>query len=263
MIIQDIDAFVASEIFPPMRIISLVPSQTELLVDLGLIDRLVGVTKFCVHPPGITKQKRIIGGTKNLRLDDIRALRPDLIIANKEENERTQVEELAAEFPVWVSDITQISDAYRMIRDVGQLTQTSNTALQILAEIEVKQQTLLQAASTSTPKKVLYLIWRDPWMSVGRDTFIHDMLSSCGWQNVVADRHRYPSLSDMEIRALQPELVLLSSEPYPFKDKHCAELQSLLPASNIQLVDGEAFSWYGSRMSDGFDYLRFLVLKLA
>lgn len=263
MIITNIDAFVASASFPPQRIISLVPSQTELLVDLGLRERLVGVTKFCVHPPGINKQVTVIGGTKNLRIEQIRALEPDLIIANKEENERQQVEELASTHAGWVSDISDIAGAFRMISDVGRLTQTSDKATQLLVELDAQREALVKEITTSTPKKVLYLIWRDPWMSVGKDTFIHDMLATCGWENVVADRLRYPSLSDTEIQALQPELVLLSSEPYPFKDKHRAELQSLLPQANIQLVDGEAFSWYGSRMSDGFDYLRFLVLKLA
>lgn len=263
MIISDIDAFIASGNFPPKRIISLVPSLTELLVDIGLEDALVGVTKFCVHPVGINKRVQVIGGTKNLRVDLIRSLNPDLIIANKEENEQNQVEALASDVPVYLSEITCVADAYEMMRIVGRLTQTTTTVQQRIFELERAEAGLRQQSSISPPKKVLYLIWRDPWMSAGGDTFIDDMLNCCGWENVLAERRRYPSISDTEIRALEPELVLLSSEPYPFKDKHRAEIEALLPNAKVQLADGEAFSWYGTRMHHSFDYLRNLVAKMA
>lgn len=243
----------------PSRIVSVVPSQTELLFDLGLDNKTVGVTWFCIHPKEKVKGKAKVGGTKNLKLDVIRELRPDLIIANKEENERKQIEALAKEFPVWVSDINSIEDSLVMITSLGELTDKAAEAKKISDAITEGFSNL----PTAPPLKTIYLIWREPYMSIGRDTFIHHILEKCGLRNVLDSQSRYPELSIEQIKKLQPELVLLSSEPYPFKDKHIEELQNILPSARIMLVDGEIFSWYGSRLIQAADYLKSFVGQLS
>jgi ABC-type Fe3+-hydroxamate transport system substrate-binding protein len=237
----------------PVRIVSLVPSQTELLWDLGLESSVAGITKFCVHPADWFLNKRRIGGTKTVDPERVRVLQPDLIIANKEENVREQVEELAREFPVWVSDIRTIPQALEMIIQVGALTGKSSEAEQIADQIRTGFRGLRR---DTTPRSVAYLIWRQPWMTVGQDTFIHDMLQTIGWTNVFGDEERYPEITLTQLAGRAPEIVLLSSEPYPFREKHIAELQSSLPGSRILLADGEMFSWYGSRMKHALPYLQ-------
>lgn len=226
----------------PQRIVSLVPSQTELLYDLGLNERVVGITKFCLHPQQWYKHKTRVGGTKQLNFETIATLKPDLIIANKEENNRADIEALARNYPVWISDIDDLDAAIRMIELVGEITHTS---AQVLRD-EIDQ--LFSKLQPICPqKKALYLIWKDPYMAAGTNTFIHDMLQRCGIENAVT-QPRYPALQLNEIRALNPDLILLSSEPYPFSEKHIPALQALLPHAEIKLVDGEMFSWYGSRL---------------
>lgn len=235
----------------PKRIISLVPSQTELLFDLGLDDRIVGLTWFCIHPKDRVKGKAKIGGTKNIKLDKIRELNPDLIIANKEENERDHIEALAAEFPVWVSDISNVEDALEMMRRLGKITGTSAAADKYAETIQKEFLTLGKAP----PLRTLYLIWREPYMSVGYDTFIHHILSRCGLINVCENQARYPEVTEVDVKALKPDLILLSSEPYPFTEKHIEELKDINPVAQICLVDGEMFSWYGSRLVKAAEYL--------
>lgn len=230
--------------WPPQRIISLVPSQTELLYALGLEQEVVGLTKFCVHPQEWRKQKQVVGGTKKLHLDKIRTLQPDLIIGNKEENEQSSVEALMQEFPVWMSDIFSLEDSLQMIRQVGALTNREEEAAKLVVHI-VKGFAEMPKVPSIT---ALYLIWRKPWMGAGSNTFIHHMLELNGFRNALEDQPRYPELSEDVMQALNPQVVLLSSEPYPFKEKHLAELQVLLPQSKLLLVDGEMFSWYGSRL---------------
>jgi ABC-type Fe3+-hydroxamate transport system substrate-binding protein len=242
----------------PKRIISVVPSQTELLFDLGLADNVIGVTRFCIHPASAKETKTIVGGTKNLKLDVIEKLEPDLIIANKEENEKSQIEALAEKFPVWISDIHDLDTSLEMIQKVGEITGCAEKALSITNEIEQNFTKLQPLSSISA----LYLIWRKPWMSIGSDTFIHHMLTRCGFENVCGDESRYPVLSDEDIKRLNPSIVLLSSEPYPFKEKHISEIQMLLPSARIELVDGEMFSWYGSRLLHAPQYLNELLEKL-
>ncbi|WP_111670638.1 helical backbone metal receptor [Algoriphagus litoralis] len=232
----------------PERIISLVPSQTELLVDLGLEDKIVGVTKFCVHPAHLRKSKSIVGGTKNYRFDVIDSLRPDLIIGNKEENDQQGIEKLAAKYPVWLSDIFNLEDSLRMISDLGLITGTKEKARAIASQV-------LQSFSRPLVKKgsCVYLIWENPKMAAGKDTFIDSMLSLAGFENVVG-RRRYPELTEETLLELSPNYLLLSSEPFPFKKKHIQYYQELLPNSIIKLVDGELFSWYGSRLLYSADY---------
>ena len=232
---------------PPRRIVSLVPSQTELLADLGLDAEVVGLTRFCVHPDGWKDAKTIVGGTKTINVPRLVGLAPDLVIANKEENPRDEIEAIAAQgIPVYVTDVATVEGALAMIRDLGGLVDRAAQADTLADEI-AGGFAALHTPSEPRPR-TLYLIWRDPWMTVGGDTFVSDVMARAGLANATADRDRYPALSDDEIRALDPGVVLLSSEPYPFGEAHLAEVQALVPDAQIALADGEAFSWYGSRL---------------
>lgn len=235
---------------PPERIISLVPSQTELLVDLGLEEKIVGVTKFCVHPSRLRKSKKIIGGTKNYRLELIDALEPDLIIGNKEENDQTGIESLAENYPVWMSDIFDFKDSLRMISDIGEITRTQSQATEIISKIESTFAKTIPFKGTC-----VYLIWENPKMAAGKNTFIDAMLSVAGFENLI-QAVRYPELSEEMLIKLNPDYLLLSSEPFPFKEKHQDTFRKLLPKSKVQLVDGELFSWYGSRLLHASDYFK-------
>lgn len=237
----------------PNRIVSLVPSKTELLFDLGLEKEIIGVTKFCIHPADKVKSIQKIGGTKNLNLERIAALNPDLIIANKEENTKEQIQWLCERFPVYISDILNVDDALRMIEHVGDLTQSEEKARKLVEEIR-HERNVYRVASGSAGT-ACYLIWNDPLMGAAADTYIHAMLQEGGWQNVLEDDFtRYPVLEISDIIAAEPQFVFLSSEPFPFKDKHLSQWKELIPNATIQLVDGEMFSWYGSRMKKAFAY---------
>jgi ABC-type Fe3+-hydroxamate transport system substrate-binding protein len=229
----------------PQRIVSLVPSQTELLADLGLETEVIGITKFCIHPDNWFRNKKRVGGTKQVKRDIIHQLQPDLIIANKEENVKEQIEGLAKQYPVWISDINNLADAVLMIREIGSITGKEIAAEHIVTQINDK------FSSLTTPgyrPKTCYLIWKDPYMTVGSDTFIHSMLQTAGFDNMFSDQKRYPEISINDLKNDTCEVLLLSSEPFPFKQKHIDELQQQLPHTQIILVDGEMFSWYGSRL---------------
>ncbi|RMG88588.1 MAG: cobalamin-binding protein [Bacteroidetes bacterium] len=241
---------------PPVRIISLVPSQTELLFALGLDEEVVGVTKFCIHPAEKVKTKTRVGGTKKFHFDRIEALRPDLIIGNKEENERAQIEALAEKYPVWMSDIYTLEDALDMIEKVGDLTGKSDRACALAADIKDRFDRLRPAAP---PPTAAYFIWHKPDMVAGRDTFIHEMLLRAGFDNVFKDKARYPEVTPETLKARNPDVILLSSEPFPFSEKYIPYFCQLCPQSVIKIVDGELFSWYGSRLLHApayFDRLR-------
>ncbi len=248
--------------WPPRRIVSLVPSQTELLADLGLENEVVGITKFCVHPEKWFREKLRVGGTKTLNFKKIEALKPDLIIGNKEENERAQIEELAARFPVWMSDVHTLEDAYDMIEKVGDLAgkvaEAKNLVEKIQAEFAVHR-------VPSAVSRAAYFIWRKPCMAASGDTFIGEMLRVAGFENVFAHKKRYPEISPEELEKAKPEAILLSSEPYPFSEKHFGHFREICPQAKIQLVDGEVFSWYGSRLLHSASYFRKLreTLNLA
>ncbi len=238
----------------PRRIVSLVPSQTELLYSLGLEAEVVGLTKFCVHPKQWRGEKQVVGGTKKFHLDKIRALEPDLIIGNKEENYREGIAALEKEFPVWMSDIFTLEDALQMMRQLGEITDRKREAETLSLQVAdgfAKLESLPAA-------EVLYFIWQKPYMVVGGNTFIDEMLQRCGFTNLVAGRPRYPELSAEEIGQLNPRLILLSSEPYPFKEKHIAEFKVLCPNAQVLVVDGEMFSWYGSRLLQAVPYFQAL-----
>ncbi len=245
--------------FIPRRIVSLVPSQTELLHYLGAGENTFGITKFCVHPAEWRNTKTIVGGTKNIDNNKIKKLNPDLIIANKEENVREQIEELAKDFVVWVTNVYDLKSALEMIGDIGQIINKLTEASKLGNMIEQSF-----ASMPILPQKisVAYLIWRNPFMSIGADTFIHDMLCHCGLQNIFGDRKRYPAISIDEIQERKCQLVLLSSEPYRFKQQHMNELRLQLPGVKIMLVDGEIFSWYGSRLLLAADYFKKLQVSI-
>ncbi len=242
----------------PRRIVSLVPSQTELLADLGLEDEVVGITKFCVHPERWFRTKPRVGGTKTVHVDRVAALQPDLIIANKEENVREQIDALQALAPVWVSDIKTLDDALRMMESVSVICGRANEGEEITRQIGTDFAPLRLCGKTS----VAYGIWRSPWMWAGGDTFINDLLTRCGWTNVLQEVPRYPEISLEALADLKPELILLSSEPYPFKEKHIAEVHAAIPEAQVRLVDGEMFSWYGSRLLKVPEYLSGLLQSL-
>ena len=240
----------------PARIISLVPSQTELLYDLGLDKKVIGITKFCVHPQEWFRNKTRIGGTKSIHTEQVKALQPDLIIANKEENVKEQVDELAALFPVWTSDISNLQQALQMIEATGEITGTGAKAQAMIALINNRFDQL----SVQQPGiRTAYLIWQNPYMTIGDDTFIHDMLSRCGFENIFKEQQRYPCISIEDIKSSNCQLLLLSSEPFPFKQSHAEELQKQLPLTKIMLADGEMFSWYGSRLLLAPAYFRSLI----
>ena len=240
--------------YPPKRIISIVPSQSELLFDLGLNEEVIGITKFCIHPIEKFAACTKVGGTKKLKIEVIRALNPDLIIGNKEENTRSEIELLMKEFPVWMSDITNLEESIDAIEKIGELVNRAPEAAYLNHLIHAgftDLQTL--ALSKKINKKVAYLIWKDPYLFAGQDTFINDVLKKNGLTNVI-ELSRYPEMTLSELQTKNCELVFLSSEPYPFKAKHIEEIKSALPNVKVMLVDGEMFSWYGSRLVKAVQY---------
>jgi len=240
--------------FPPKRIISVVPSQTELLFDLGLDKEIIGLTKFCIHPIEKFAERTKVGGTKKLNIDLIKDLKPDLIIGNKEENTQSDIEELAADFPVWMSDIFTLDDAMKTIGQIGELVDREPEASYLNHLISAGFNDLkILALQQHIDKKVAYLIWHKPYMAAGKNTFIDDILLINGMMNVIT-QERYPSVTLEELKTLNCELILLSSEPYPFGEKHIEEIQAVIPEAKIILVDGEMFSWYGSRLVKAVQY---------
>lgn len=244
----------------PQKIISLVPSISELLYDLNLIKETVGITKFCIHPSQWYRTKEKIGGTKNLQIEKIKRLQPHLIIANKEENTKEQIEILGSLFPVYLTDVNNYEEAIKMIEDVGMITSKVTEAVQLTKAIQ-KNFNLIQKPFQQI--KTAYFIWKDPYMSVGGDTFINDMMSRLGLQNIFGHYKRYPELTLQNVISAKPQLILLSSEPYPFKQKHITEIQAYLPNTKILLVDGEMFSWYGSRMKYMPEYFNNLLTEIS
>jgi ABC-type Fe3+-hydroxamate transport system substrate-binding protein len=240
----------------PKRIISLVPSLTELLADIGLANETIGITKFCVHPTAWFQSKTKIGGTKNANLEKIISLQPDLIICNKEENVKEQIELLAEEFPVYLSDVSTYSNALKTLKEIGTITDKVNETDTLIKKI-IQAFDDTRAISSNT-LSTAYLIWREPYMTVGGDTFISSMMDKAGLDNIFKDEIRYPTLSIADLVALKPQLILLSSEPYPFAAKHIEEMKKFFPSTKIILADGEMFSWYGSRMLYAADYFKSL-----
>jgi ABC-type Fe3+-hydroxamate transport system substrate-binding protein len=226
----------------PKRIISLVPSQTELLYDLGLDSEVIGITKFCIHPAAWFRVKQRVGGTKQLNIELIRSLNPDLIIGNKEENTKEDIEALEKEFPVWMSDISTFDDALSMIDVLGDIVNHKDEAELLVEEIT---EAFAPLENLGQQQSFLYFIWDEPAFLIGKNTFIDSMLTKIGYKNA-CDLERYPALT--ECPNVQPDVVFLSSEPYPFKKNHRQKFQQMFPKADIRFIDGEMCSWYGSRM---------------
>ncbi|HTH32093.1 MAG TPA: helical backbone metal receptor [Lacibacter sp.] len=244
--------------FPPQRIISLVPSLTELLFNLGLQEEVVGITKFCVHPEQWFKTKTRIGGTKQLNIQLIESLKPDLVIASKEENVKEQVEAVQQFCPVYCSDISNLQQSYEVMEQLGFITDRMDKAKHLINTIEDSFKKLSPVAK---PIRAAYLIWQHPYMTIGGDTFINHMMALAGFENVFATEQRYPVLTIEDLMKRNVEVVLFSSEPFPFKEKHLVafaqewlQLNSLQQIPVCKIVDGELFSWYGSRTLYAAEY---------
>jgi ABC-type Fe3+-hydroxamate transport system substrate-binding protein len=244
--------------FPPKRIISTVPSQTELLADLGLDDEVVGITRFCTFPKDWKKTKTIIGGTKRLDYSKISSLNPDLIIGNKEENVKPQVEEIAAEFPFWVSDVNSFEDNQKLIKDIGNLCNRNTEAEVLCSRIDNVCSSI--KSIQKTPKRVVYFIWRNPFMVVGNNTYINSILNKLGFVNVFEHLEgRYPKITLDDLKRVDVDEVFLSSIPFPFNEIHAQEFKMFFPNLKVTFVDGEVFSYYGSRLAKSEEYLLSLI----
>lgn len=248
----------------PIRIVSIVPSQTELLYDLGLEESIVGITKFCVHPYHFKSTKKIIGGTKKVHFEKIRLLQPDIIIANKEENSKEIVEQLSKICPVWVTDIVTIKDNFKMISDFGQLFNKRTEAQKWIDKIDFSHQDFINFVKDKPVQKAAYFIWANPYMVAGNATFINEMLHLNKFENIYKDKVRYPEIELKNIRLEgDPDFVFLSSEPFPFTDEHAFEIGRYTHHSKTVFVDGEMFSWYGSRLLKAFDYFKKLHIRIG
>lgn len=243
----------------PQRIVSLVPSQTELLYDLGLEESIVGITKFCVHPYHLKSTKKIVGGTKKVNYDKIRSLNPDIIICNKEENTKEIVEELRKICPVWLTDISSVEDNFQMITDFGQLFDKRTEARKWNDKLAFALTDFKNFIKNIPVRKVAYFIWKNPYMVAGSGTFIDEMLKLNHFQNHYASQERYP---EIELGKMDSDgtfdLVLLSSEPFPFKAEDGFEIIKDSVDAKVLLIDGEMFSWHGSRLIKALEYFKYL-----
>lgn len=247
-----------------VRIVSLVPSLTELVCELGLADRLVGRTGFCVHPREVLRPIAKVGGTKDVKIDAVRALEPTHLIVNVDENRREDVEALAACVPnVIVTHPCTPEDNFALYRLFGHVFGCEARASELGQALTAALARARAVADALPPEPVLYLIWRAPWMTIARDTYISATLARVGWQTLPERAPaRYPVLDWQADWIASLARVFLSSEPYRFRERHLAEVAALArrPAA---LIDGEMVSWYGSRAAAGLHYLAELRLALA
>lgn len=240
-----------------MKVISLVPSITEALFDLGLTENeVIGRTKFCIHPYEKIKNVEIIGGTKNINIEKIKSLQPDLIIANKEENVKDQVEALMEDFKVMVTHVETVEDNYYLVKNLGNIFHQEEKA----KAYNLKIYEVLNQTKINSPIKAAYLIWKNPYMTIGSDTFIHHILTETGFENSFKDKTRYPEITVEDL--VETDIIMLSSEPFPFKEKHIDELKAFYPEKKIMIVDGEAFSWYGTHIAKCGEYFKELISEI-
>jgi ABC-type Fe3+-hydroxamate transport system substrate-binding protein len=209
------------------RIISLVPSLTELLYEFGLEDEVVGITKFCVHPAHWFKNKKRVGGTKNVKPKAIFELNPDLIIANKEENVKEQVESLAENFDVLLTEINDLQAAVDAVLEIGRIVDKNNEATILAAKIRNRFETLSSKVHSKRKKSAVYFIWKDPYMVAAGGTFINEMMGYCGFENIFSQVKRYPVVDLSEIKAMKFDTIILSTEPYPFNQTHKELFQNI------------------------------------
>ena len=240
----------------PKRIVSLVPSQTELLVDLGLEFSIVGITKFCVHPKQLRKAKTIVGGTKQIHVQKVKALQPDIILCNKEENSKEIIESLASVAPIHISDIYTLKDTFELISMYGEIFKVEERASSLISTIRKERDHFQNQIQNKKQLKVAYFIWKNPWMVAAADTFINTMLQEAGFVNIFKEQKRYPEIDLDHSKLKETDVILLSSEPFPFKEEHILELKLQFPEKTIKIVDGELFSWYGSRLLQSYSYFQ-------
>ncbi|MGR6898221.1 ABC transporter substrate-binding protein [Rummeliibacillus sp. BSL5] len=236
----------------PKRILSICPAITETLFSLGLDEMIVGRTKYCIFPKGKVENIPIVGGTKEVKIETIRNLQPDLILAEKEENTRDIVLALEEIAPVFVTEVQSTDDAYRLIKTLGALTNRKKQAHELLTSC----QNVFPTPTEDQTLKAAYIIWRKPYMAVGGTTYINDVLRILGFENPFTNKKsRYPEVTNEELAEANLDILLLASEPFPFQEKHIAEFRKFLPKVKILLVDGEMF-WYGAKMLEASEYLK-------
>lgn len=237
---------------PPKRIISLVPAITETMYHIGLEKEIVGRTRFCKFPEDKVKSAINIGGTKDIKLDRIHELKPDLIIAEKEENTKEIVETLEQHYPVFVFEVQHFNDVFRMLNDLGRLTGREENAATLSKQIKVAFKNLPHASG----KRVAYVIWKKPYMVVGKNTYINSLIEEMGFINPFTETEgRYPVVTDLDFKQAELEEVFLATEPYPFRESHLDEFRGMLPDVKIRIVDGEMF-WYGAKMVEAATYFK-------
>ncbi|OZU87043.1 iron ABC transporter substrate-binding protein [Virgibacillus indicus] len=237
---------------PPKRITSLAPGITDTLYSLNLEEEVVGRTRYCIHPKEAVQQAETVGGTKRIMLDKIQALKPDLIFAEKEENTKEIVETLEKEFPVFVAEVQSVPEAYRMISDVGAVTDRQAEAEKLAATIQKGFQSL----PVNPGKRIAYVIWKNPYMAAGNHTYIHSLFETMGFVNVFSHYEgRYPVVTEENFKQAELDYVFLATEPFPFKEEHIKEFSNALPNATVMSIDGEMF-WYGPRMVEAARYFR-------
>lgn len=242
----------------PKRIISLVPSQTELLVDLGLESAIVGVTKFCVHPKHLRMSKAVVGGTKQINIDKIIALQPDIILCNKEENTKEIIDSLKEIAPIHISDIYNLEDCYELIHMYGKMFNIERTTSTLIKNLQLEREAFKQKFQNTEKLKVAYFIWKQPWMVAASNNFIDVMINEAGFENGFKAQKRYPEIDIESSELNEIDAIFLSSEPFPFKAEHVLEFQKKFPEKTVKIVDGELFSWYGSRLLKSYQYFKTL-----
>jgi len=239
----------------PQRIISLVPSITELLIDLGMDRAMMGRTRFCIHPAEKVKDIPVVGGVMGLNRHEIDKMQPDLIFASREENAQNEIMELANDYPLWVSDVHNLHDALAMIENIGEICGKKTFASQLTKKIREAFHQLDHIPPDIV--RAAYLVWNKPLYTINADTFIHDMLKRCGIKNIFADKPKaYPVITEKEIRDRKPDFIFLPSEPYPFKEKDARDFSRMFPKTEVKRVDGEFFTWYGSHLVDAPSYFK-------
>ncbi len=248
----------------PNRIVSLVPSLTELLHDMGMERQVVGITKYCVHPPHYKLTKTVVGGTKKVKYDVIKELNPDFILCSKEENTPEMVAALEKIAPVYVSDVNSFADALALIKQLGLVFDRRTQSQHIIDKITYRFQEFQQGIKETRIKKVAYFIWANPWMVAASHTFIDDMLRICRFENAYAKLERYPEIKIKRMRIIaNPEILFFSSEPHSFTDEEVYEVLRSNKKVLTIYVDGQYFSWYGSRLIKAFDHFQQIHDKIA
>ena len=254
-----------------MRIVSLVPSLTECLFELGLGPFVVGRTGFCIHPADQVRDVAKVGGTKSIDIEKVRDLSPTHVVVNREENPRDPVDQIRQFVPnIVVTDPVTVGDNILLYRQLGEVFNVMAAAERLVTRFETVHQRLLSQNFSSL--RLIYLIWRDPWMTVASDTFISQMLAQAGMLTVpdttargpLPDAARYPEITEEQMANAKPDLILLSTEPYRFQESHCELIRRIdgLDATPCRLIDGEMTSWYGPRAIKGVEYLNDFRLAL-